>query len=74
MAELEEGDALASNHLNDDDGTTRFCGQTAVVNGNNSWKQRDGETGPLRLGRYLRETQRQVAGRGPARARGPEKK
>jgi hypothetical protein len=45
VAELKSGEALASNHLNEDDVTIRFYGQTAVVNGSESWKQRDGKTG-----------------------------
>ncbi len=45
LAELKSEDALASNRLNEDDVTIRFYGQTAVVNGSSSWKQRDGKVG-----------------------------
>ena len=45
VAEVKTGEALASNHLNEDDVTIRFYGQTAVVNGSESWKQKDGKTG-----------------------------
>jgi hypothetical protein len=46
LAELQAGDALESNRLNEDDVTIRFYGQAAVVNGSESWKQKsDGKTG-----------------------------
>lgn len=46
IAEVKTGEALASNHLNEDDVTVRFYGQTAVVNGSESWKRKsDGKTG-----------------------------
>jgi ketosteroid isomerase-like protein len=46
MAELKSGEApLASNRLNEDDLTIRFYGDTAVVNGSESWKQKDGKSG-----------------------------
>jgi hypothetical protein len=45
IAEMKTEEPLASNHLNEDDVTVRFYGQTAVVNGSESWKQRDGKTG-----------------------------
>jgi hypothetical protein len=46
LAEVKTGDALVSNHLNEDDLTIRFYGETAVVNGSESWKRKsDGKTG-----------------------------
>jgi hypothetical protein len=46
IAEVKTGDALLSNRLNEDDVTIRFYGQTAVVNGSESWKRKpDGKTG-----------------------------
>lgn len=46
IAELKSGEApLASNHLNEDDLTVRFYGDTAIVNGSESWKQKDGKAG-----------------------------
>jgi len=45
-ADLKSGVVpLASNHLNEDDVTIRFYGETAVVNGSESWKQKDGKSG-----------------------------
>ena len=45
-ADLKSGAVpLASNHLNEDDLTIRFYGETAVVNGSESWKQKDGKSG-----------------------------
>jgi len=45
-ADLKSGSApLASNHLNEEDLTIRFYGETAVVNGSESWKQKDGKSG-----------------------------
>jgi hypothetical protein len=46
IAEVKAGEALASNLLNEDDVTIRLYGQTAVVNGSESWKRKpDGKTG-----------------------------
>jgi ketosteroid isomerase-like protein len=46
IAEEKTGEALISNHLNEDDVTIRFYGQTAIVNGSESWKRKsDGKTG-----------------------------
>lgn len=46
IAEVKTGDALASNRLNENDVTIRFYGDTAVVNGSESWKRKsDGKTG-----------------------------
>ena len=46
IAELKSGEALASNRLNEDDVTIRFYGDTAIVNGSESWKlKKDGKTG-----------------------------
>lgn len=45
LAEVRTGEALASNRLNEDDVKVRFYGQTAVVNGSESWKQKDGKIG-----------------------------
>ncbi|MBI3477228.1 MAG: nuclear transport factor 2 family protein [Acidobacteria bacterium] len=45
IAEVKTGEALVSNRLNEDDVTIRFYGQTAVVNGSESWKRKDGKTG-----------------------------
>jgi hypothetical protein len=46
IAEMKTGEALASNHLNEDDTTIRFYGPTAVVNGSESWKRKsDGVSG-----------------------------
>jgi Domain of unknown function (DUF4440) len=46
ITEVKTGEALASNHLNEDDVTIRFYGQTAIVNGSESWKRKsDGKTG-----------------------------
>jgi len=50
IAELKSGEApLASNHLNEDDLTIRFYGDTAVVNGSESWKLKAGG----KSGRYI---------------------
>ncbi len=46
ITEVKTGEALVSNHLNEDDVTIRFYGQTAIVNGSESWKRKsDGKTG-----------------------------
>jgi len=46
MKELKEAPTLASNRLNEDDLTIRFYGDTAVVNGSESWKlKKDGKAG-----------------------------
>jgi ketosteroid isomerase-like protein len=46
MEELKADPTLASNHLNEDDLTIRFYGDTAVVIGSESWKlKKNGETG-----------------------------
>ena len=45
IAEVKTGEALASNHLNENDVTIRFYGETAVVNGSESWKQKNGKSG-----------------------------
>jgi Domain of unknown function (DUF4440) len=46
MKELKDDPTLASNRLNEDDLTIRFYGETAVVNGSESWKlKKDGKTG-----------------------------
>ena len=46
MKELKEAPTLASNRLNEDDLTIRFYGDTAVVNGSESWKlKKDAKTG-----------------------------
>lgn len=46
IAEVKTGDALASNRLNENDVKIRFYGQTALVNGSESWKRKsDGKTG-----------------------------
>jgi len=46
LEEVKTGEALLSNHLNEDDVTIRFYGETAVVNGSESWKRKsDGKTG-----------------------------
>lgn len=45
IAEAKTGELL-SNDLNEDDTTIRFYGETAVVNGSESWKRKsDGKTG-----------------------------
>lgn len=45
IAGVKSGEALQSNRLNEDDVTVRFYGDIAVVNGSESWKQKDGKTG-----------------------------
>jgi ketosteroid isomerase-like protein len=45
IAFLKTGEAFASNHLNEDDVTIRFYGEVAVVNGSESWKQKNGKAG-----------------------------
>lgn len=46
MKELKDDPGLAANRLNEDDLTIRFYGDTAVVNGSESWKlKKDGKTG-----------------------------
>lgn len=45
LKELKTEEPLASNHLNEDDLTIRFYGQTAVVNGSESWKLKSGKAG-----------------------------
>ncbi len=45
IAEMKTEEPLASNHLNEDDVTIRFYGQTAVVNGSESWKLKSGKSG-----------------------------
>jgi hypothetical protein len=45
IAAMKTEEALASNHLNEDDVTIRVYGQSAVVNGSESWKSKDGKTG-----------------------------
>jgi hypothetical protein len=45
LKEVRTGEALAANHLNEDDVTIRFYDQTAVVNGSESWKTKDGKSG-----------------------------
>jgi len=46
MKELKDDATLASNRLNEDDLTIRLYGDTAVVNGSESWKlKKDGKTG-----------------------------
>ena len=46
IGEVKTGEALASNRLNEDDVTIRFYGQTAIVNGSESWKRKsDGVSG-----------------------------
>jgi len=46
IAELNKGEPLISDHLNENDVTVRFYGNTAVVNGSESWKRKpDGKTG-----------------------------
>jgi hypothetical protein len=46
IGEVKTGEALLSNRLNEDDVTIRFYGETAVVNGSESWKRKsDGKTG-----------------------------
>jgi len=45
LNEVKTEEPLASNHLNEDDLTIRFYGQTAVVNGSESWKLKSGKTG-----------------------------
>jgi hypothetical protein len=45
LNELMSEQPLASNHLNEDDLKIRFYGQTAIVNGSESWKQKNGKSG-----------------------------
>lgn len=45
LNEVKTEEPLASNHLNEDDVTIRFYGQTAVVNGSENWKLKSGKTG-----------------------------
>lgn len=50
LAELKSDEApLASNHLNEDDVTIRFYGETAIVNGSESWRLKEGG----KSGRYI---------------------
>jgi hypothetical protein len=50
IAELKSGEApLASNRLNEDDVTIRFYGDTAIVNGSESWKLKKDD----KAGRYI---------------------
>jgi hypothetical protein len=45
ITEVKTGEPLVSNHLNEEDITIRFYDQTAVVNGSETWKRKDGKTG-----------------------------
>lgn len=49
IAEVKTGEALLSNHLNEDDVTIRFYGDTAVVDGSESWKRKSDE----KTGRWI---------------------
>jgi ketosteroid isomerase-like protein len=45
ITEVKTGEALVSNHLNEEDVVIHFYGDTAVVKGSESWKRKDGKTG-----------------------------
>ena len=45
VAEVTGPSNLASSHINEDDITIRYYGETAVVNGSESWVQKDGKAG-----------------------------
>jgi hypothetical protein len=45
IAELKGPSDLESSHINEDDITMRFYGDTAVVNGSESWRRKDGKAG-----------------------------
>jgi len=45
VAEVKGPSNLASSHINEDDITIRYYGETAVVNGSESWVQKDGKAG-----------------------------
>lgn len=45
VAEVKGPSNLASSHINEDDITIRYYGETAVVNGSESWIQKDGKAG-----------------------------
>jgi Domain of unknown function (DUF4440) len=45
ITEVKTGEALVSNRLNEEDVVIRFYGDTAVVNGSENWKRKDGKTG-----------------------------
>ena len=45
VAEVKGPSNLASSHINEDDITIRYYGETAVVNGSESWMQKDGKAG-----------------------------
>jgi hypothetical protein len=45
IAEVKGPSNLASSHINEDDITIRYYGETAVVNGSESWVQKDGKAG-----------------------------
>jgi hypothetical protein len=49
IAGVKTGEALQSNRLNEDDVTMRFYGQTAIVNGSESWKRNSDR----QAGRYI---------------------
>jgi hypothetical protein len=43
--EIKGPSNLASSHINEDDITIRYYGMTAIVNGSESWTQKDGKSG-----------------------------
>ena len=45
IAEVTGPSDLASTHINENDITIRYYGATAIVNGSESWVQKDGKTG-----------------------------
>jgi ketosteroid isomerase-like protein len=45
IAEIKGPSDVVSNRLNEDDVTIRFYGETAVVNGSESWKLKNGKSG-----------------------------
>ena len=54
LAELKTGEPLESAHLNEDDVTIRFFGETAVVNGSSTWQRKsDAKNGHYMMGRYI---------------------
>lgn len=45
VAEVKGPSNIASSHINEDDITIRYYGETAVVNGSESWVQKDSKAG-----------------------------